>query len=133
MHEERRPLPGEAAGYERYGVPRGAPFTRSLLDLAPPEPGARVLDVACGTAVVARAAAPAVGAAGYVVAVDRSPAMIAATRLRAAEDAAARRRAGAAAVAPIHAAVMDAQALALPDAAFELAYCQFGLMLFPDP
>src|SRR5689334_16632256 len=113
MHEERRPLPGEAAGYERYGAPRGAPFTQSLLAVAAPAPGACVLDLACGTGVVARGAAPALGPRGRVVAVDRSPAMIAATRLRAGEDAAARRLAGAAAAAGIHTAVMDAQALAL--------------------
>src|SRR4051794_2741350 len=114
MQEQRRTLPGEAAAYERYGVPRGTPFTQLLLALAPPAPGACVLDVACGTGVVARAVAPVVGPHGRVVAVDRSPAMVAATRLRAAEDDAARRLAGAAAAAGIHSAVMDAQALALP-------------------
>src|SRR4051794_4808895 len=133
MQEQRRPLPGEAAAYERYEVPRGTPFTQALLALAPPGPGACVLDVACGTGVVARAAAPFLRPHGRVVAVDRSPAMIAATRLRAAEDAAARRHAGEAVAHSIQTAVMDAQALALPDAAFDVAYCQFGLMPSPAP
>jgi SAM-dependent methyltransferase len=123
MVEQRRaPIPAEAAAYERYGVPRGAPFTPRLLALAPPWPGARVLDLACGTGVVARAVAPLVGPAGWVVAVDRSAAMVAATRLRAREEGAA----------SLHVAAMDAQALAVADGAFDLSYCQFGLMLMAD-
>jgi SAM-dependent methyltransferase len=124
MAELRRtPIPAEAAAYERHGAPRGAPFTPPLLALAPPWPGARVLDVACGTGVVARAVAAMLGPGGLAVAVDRSPAMAAATRIRAHEGAATR----------LHAAVMDAHALALPDASFDLVYCQFGLMLMAQP
>ena len=119
----RGPIPPDAAAYERHGVPRGAPFMRPLLAMAPPWPGARVLDVACGTGVVARAAAPAVAPGGYVVAVDRSPAMAAATRIRAYEEAAPR----------LHAAVMDAHSLALRDTSFDVVYCQFGLMLMAEP
>jgi SAM-dependent methyltransferase len=119
----RAPAPPEAAAYERYGVPRGSPFTPSLLAMAPPTPGGRLLDVACGTGVVARAAAPAVGPTGVVVAVDWSAAMTATTRIRAAEEG---HRA-------CRVAVMDAHALALPGGAFDVVYCQFGLMLLADP
>jgi SAM-dependent methyltransferase len=36
--------------------------------------------------------------------------------------------------APVsRAEVMDGQALAAPDAAFDVAFCIFGVMLFPDP
>jgi SAM-dependent methyltransferase len=119
----RAAVPPEAAAYERYGVPRGSPFTPSLLGVAPPTAGARVLDVACGTGVVARAAAPAVGTTGLVVAVDWSAAMVATTRIRAAEEGHRGCRV----------AVMDAHALALPGGAFDVVYCQFGLMLLADP
>ncbi|MBI5878154.1 MAG: methyltransferase domain-containing protein [Chloroflexi bacterium] len=46
-----------------------------LLEIANPLPGERVLDVACGTGIVARRVAPRVGCAGIVVGVDIDPAM----------------------------------------------------------
>ncbi|HZU07089.1 MAG TPA: methyltransferase domain-containing protein [Chloroflexota bacterium] len=116
-------MPVEALIYERYGVPLTARFTAPLLALAPPARGWRILDVACGTGLIARAAAPQVGPSGLAVGVDRSPAMIAVARRRAAEEG----------LTPCCFAVMDAQALALADAAFDSAYCQFGLMLVADP
>jgi ubiquinone/menaquinone biosynthesis C-methylase UbiE len=51
-----------------------------LVDVARLVPGERILDVACGTGVVARAAAKRVGAAGRVVGVDLNPGMIAVAR-----------------------------------------------------
>jgi SAM-dependent methyltransferase len=119
----RAPVPPEAAGYDRYGVPRGVPFIPALLAALPPTAGARVLDLACGTGVIARAVAPAVGPGGLVLGVDRSPAMVLAARIRAAEDGCRNCRF----------AVADAHALALPTARFDAAYCQFGLMLFDQP
>jgi len=41
-----------------------APCAGQLLDLADVRPGERVLDVACGTGIVARQAAARVGAGG---------------------------------------------------------------------
>jgi ubiquinone/menaquinone biosynthesis C-methylase UbiE len=49
--QERGLIPAEAAAYERHGAPRGAQFTRPLLALARPWPGARVLDAGCGAGV----------------------------------------------------------------------------------
>jgi SAM-dependent methyltransferase len=67
---ERWQLRGTApAVYERYLVP--TLFTPWAVDLL-----ARVLDVACGTGIVARLAAPQVGAAGHVTGVDRNAAML---------------------------------------------------------
>ena len=40
------------------------------------QPGQKVLDVACGTGVLARAAAAAVGGAGWVVGLDPNPGML---------------------------------------------------------
>src|SRR5438093_12300311 len=57
--------------YERYLVPAMfGPWAAHLVALAAPQPGERVLDVACGTGVVARLVAPHVGATGHVVGLD---------------------------------------------------------------
>jgi SAM-dependent methyltransferase len=119
----RAPIPADAANYERHGVPRGVPFLAPLLALAPPPAHGSVLDLACGTGVVARAVAPRLGAAGRVFGVDWSAAMVTAAHTRAAEEKLTRCRF----------AVMDAHALALGDAAFDAVYCQFGLMLLREP
>jgi SAM-dependent methyltransferase len=94
-----------------------------LLALAAPAAGEAVLDVACGTGVVAVAAASAVGPAGRVLGVDLADAMVQASRQRARDlglgQAAFER--------------MDAEQLELPDAGFDLALCALGLMYVPDP
>jgi ubiquinone/menaquinone biosynthesis C-methylase UbiE len=97
------------------------PFAAILLELADPRPGERVLDVACGTGVVARQAARYVGVTGHVVAVDINPAMLTVARsLPAPEGAAIDWREG------------SALALPLPDATSDVALCQHGLQFFPD-
>ncbi|HEY7034672.1 MAG TPA: methyltransferase domain-containing protein [Thermomicrobiales bacterium] len=79
--------------------------------------GDRVLDVACGTGIVARTAADRVGATGRVVGLDLNPGMLAvAARVRPDLDW----RQG------------DAAALPFPAASFERVLCQFALMFFPD-
>ena len=75
------------------------------------------MDVACGTGVVARAAADRMGGAGQVTGVDLNPAMLAvARRLR----------------SDIDWRQADAAALDLPDGSFDVVLCQSGLMFFPD-
>jgi ubiquinone/menaquinone biosynthesis C-methylase UbiE len=96
-------------------------FAAILLEHANPRPGERVVDIACGTGIVARQAAPRVGAGGAIVAVDINPAMLTTGRaLPSPEGAAIEWRKG------------DAQALPLPDNAFNLALCSAGLQFFPD-
>ena len=67
--------------YERELVPAvfgvWAPI---VVDLAQPRPGERVLDVACGTGIVARIAATRVGPTGSVVGVDLNPGMLSVAR-----------------------------------------------------
>jgi SAM-dependent methyltransferase len=76
-----------------------------------------VLDVACGTGILARTAADAVGPQGSVVGVDINPAMLAvAERVRPDIDW---RRA-------------DVQRLPFPDACFDRVVCQMALMFFAD-
>lgn len=81
-------------------------------------PGQRVLDVACGTGVLARAAAIRTGLGGAVTGLDLSPRMLAiARRLSPTLDW----QEGA------------AEALPFPDDAFDVVVSQFGLMFVPEP
>ncbi|MEX0769996.1 MAG: hypothetical protein WD035_04630 [Balneolaceae bacterium] len=53
--------------YERYFVPAiGEPLAKDLVRLADLRSGERVLDVACGTGIVARLASEQVGKTGYL-------------------------------------------------------------------
>jgi ubiquinone/menaquinone biosynthesis C-methylase UbiE len=111
-----------AETYESYMVPPlFAPAARRLVDAAGPQPGERVLDVACGTGVVARHVAPRVGPEGEVVGLDLNPDMLAVARAAAArEGLSVDWREG------------RAEALSFPDGGFNLVLCQFGLMFFAD-
>ena len=113
---------GVAAAYERYIMaPFGNAWAQALAQLAAPEDGDRVLDLACGTGAVARYTAPLVGAAGRVVGVDINVAMIDVARAIAAPEGAA-----------IEWRQADAMALPFPDASFDLVCCQQGLQFFTD-
>ncbi len=89
--------------------------TVRLLDL---RPGGRGLDVCCGTGDLALLLARRVGARGRVVGIDVSEEMLRIARRRAAA-------AGTGAVCRF--AQGDAEALALPDAAFDAATVGFGI------
>lgn len=109
----------QAEFYEAKFVPAlFAEWAPLLVAAAEVAPGSSVLDVACGTGVVARAAAPRVREGGTVVGVDRSEAMLKV----------------AAHVAPESSFRLgDAGALPFDDGSFDVALCQAGLMFFPDP
>jgi SAM-dependent methyltransferase len=79
--------------------------------------GQEVLDVACGTGVVARAAADRVGATGRVVAVDINEAMLTVARRLNPE---------------VDWRTADAGDLPFPDSSFDAVLCQAALMFFPD-
>jgi len=73
--------PSFASTYERVLVgPLFRPWAQLLVESVPLAAGDRVLDVACGTGIVARLALERVGAGGRVVGVDRSPDMLAVAR-----------------------------------------------------
>lgn len=112
---------GPAENYQRYFVPAiGSPLAEDLVDLANLKPGDRVLDVACGTGVVARLAAQSVGDPGMVAGLDVNPAMLAV----------------AAAETPPGLAVAwyeaSAESMPLPDDSFDIVLCQMGLQFFAD-
>jgi SAM-dependent methyltransferase len=89
-----------------------------IADAAHIRSGDRVLDVACGTGVLARTAASRVAADGAVTGLDLNPGMLAV----------------AARLSPtISWQQGTAQALPFPAGSFEAVVSQFGLMFFPDP
>ncbi|WP_456822246.1 class I SAM-dependent methyltransferase [Bradyrhizobium sp. USDA 4502] len=101
-----------------------APWAPLVVALADPRAGERVLDVACGTGVVARLAAQRVGPAGSVTGLDLNPGMLAV----AASIAAARPTTS----APITWQEASATNMPLPAGTFDVVYCQLGLQFFPD-
>jgi ubiquinone/menaquinone biosynthesis C-methylase UbiE len=112
-----------ADAYARHWHGPLAGVQREFLTLAAPLPGEVVLDVACGTGVVAVAAARAVGPGGRVLGVDLADAMVHASRQRAQHLT----------LGQVAFERMDAEQLQLPDAHFDLALCALGLMYVPDP
>ncbi|MGQ0578370.1 MAG: class I SAM-dependent methyltransferase [Betaproteobacteria bacterium] len=113
---------GEPESYEQYKVPRlFGPLTRLFLDPVPLRAGDRVLDVACGTGVVARLAASRVAPPGKVVGVDLNERMLGVARAHAPEDG-----------VPIEWRQGDATQLPFADGMFEFVLCQQGLQFFPD-
>jgi ubiquinone/menaquinone biosynthesis C-methylase UbiE len=55
------------------------PWATDLLELADLQPGERVLDVACGTGIVARLSARPVGTTGEVTGLDLNAGMLSAS------------------------------------------------------
>jgi ubiquinone/menaquinone biosynthesis C-methylase UbiE len=106
--------------YERYFVPAiGAPLADDLVETAALRPGERVLDVACGTGVVARFASEKVGAGGKVSGLDINPGMLAVARAASPGEA-------------IEWHEASAEELPFPDASFDAVLCQIGLQFVPD-
>lgn len=114
---------GAADAYEGVLVPRlFKPCAVILLTRLGLTPGEILLDVACGTGVVARLAAPVLGTTSQVFARDLTEAMIERARneLLPADSA------------PIEYAVAPADRLDIADEAVDVVTCQQGLQFFPD-
>jgi ubiquinone/menaquinone biosynthesis C-methylase UbiE len=110
--------------YERHLVPAVfEPWAEVLLDVVGIAPGSRVLDIASGTGVVARAAARRAGGEGHVVASDVSGPMLA-------HAASLGSPSGAAQIEYVNA---SADALPFDDGSFDVVLCQQGLQFFPAP
>ncbi len=113
----------DAQAYEPLWQVQLAPAHDALLKAAALAPGERVLDVACGTGLVALRAAQAVLPGGDIVGTDVSGGMI-----DAASRTADRRRVGNARFLR-----MDAERLELSASSFDAALCALGLMYLPHP
>lgn len=106
--------------YQRYLVPAiTSLWAADLLERAQPRPDETVLDVACGTGVVARLAAERM-ATGRVVGLDFNSGMLAAARSQSTKGASIEWMEG------------SALSLPFPDNSFDLVLCQLGLQFFPD-
>lgn len=113
---------GSAEAYERYLVPLlFAPGAEYLIELAGLGTGERVLDVACGTGIVARRAAQRVGSGGRVVGLDINEGMLEVARKVSSE-----------AYPAIEWQQGDANDMPLLDGAFDAVFCQQALQFFPD-
>jgi ubiquinone/menaquinone biosynthesis C-methylase UbiE len=108
--------------YERDLVPAVfAEWAPVLVELAQPRAGERVVDVACGTGIVARLAAALVGPTGTVVGVDLNPGMLNVARLT---------TAGPQSGAPLQWQEASADNLPFSPESFDVVYCQLGLQFF---
>ena len=88
-----------------------------VVEAAHLQPGQRVLDVACGTGILAREAVARVGSTGSIVGLDPNPGMLAvAERLAPA----------------VEWQQGTAESLPFPDQSFDAVISQFGLMFFTD-
>jgi ubiquinone/menaquinone biosynthesis C-methylase UbiE len=108
--------------YEHTQVPSVfEPLALKFVERMALHPGQHVLDIACGTGIVARKAASIVGPTGSIVGVDFNPNMLRVARQYAPTDSARMEwRQG------------DAASLPCSDADFDVALCQQGLQFFPD-
>lgn len=107
--------------YQRFFVPAiGAPLANDLVEAANLKDGERVLDVACGTGVVARLAAERVGDTGVVAGLDLNPGMLAVARSATPANRGIEWHQG------------SAEQMPLEDESFDVVLCQMGLQFMPD-
>ena len=109
--------------YAEYADARAAELTAALLDRTDPQPGDRVLELACGAGGTGLAAAARVGSYGHVVLSDLVPQMTAIAADRAAELG----------LTNTSCCDLDLQRIDRPDADFNVVLCREGLMFVRDP
>jgi SAM-dependent methyltransferase len=116
-------LDGDAAElYQRHLVPAvTAGWAADLVERVGLRHGERVLDVACGTGVVARAAAGRVGRTGHVAGIDINAGMLAVARSQPAGPGTS-----------VGWSAGSALGLPFPAGSYDVVLCQLGLQFFPD-
>jgi ubiquinone/menaquinone biosynthesis C-methylase UbiE len=97
-------------------------FGRRTVDRLALAPGARVLDVCCGSGASAIPAARAVGPTGSVLGIDLAQRMLEIARRKAAQQG----------LRHVEFRTGDLLALGLPEATFDAAICVFGIFFVPD-
>ena len=106
--------------FQRYLVPAiTAKWAEDIVDRARPQAGEEILDIACGTGVVARLASQRMSQ-GHVTGLDLNKGMLAVARTLPSEGA------------PIDWIEASALDLPFPAGKFDLVLCQQGLQFFPD-
>ena len=109
-----------ARNYERFVASWFRPWAVDLVARAGLQPGWDVVEVACGTGVLTRAAAAAVGADGSITATDLDEGMLAEAARHEVTSALVRWR------------TADATALPFLAGSFDAVLCQQGLQFVPD-
>lgn len=109
--------------YETVFVPAmmGEWATR-LIALTDPQPGEHILDVACGTGTLSRSLAGSLSNA-HIVGLDLSPDMLVMARTITADESQ---------IAAIEWREGNASDLPFDNETFDIVFCAFGLMFFPD-
>lgn len=122
MHEDsiRAEFAQQTGTFSAAAALRTAAVLEALVELAPADPEARWLEVACGPGMIARELAPRMGS---VQGVDLTPAMVERGRADAAADG----------LTNLEFAVGDATALELDEASFDGAITRFSFHHIPAP
>jgi len=100
-----------------------ADLTKSLLDLAAPQPGEHALDIGCGSGTTVLELAARVGPHGHVLGADVANQSV----------ARARQRIAAVGLRHAEAIVADVSCHAFAPNTFDLVVSRFGVMFFSDP
>jgi ubiquinone/menaquinone biosynthesis C-methylase UbiE len=117
----RQALAAIREGEKQGRVPAiGEPLANGLIRLAAVRPDERVLDVACGTGIVARLVSDQVDSNGTVAGVDINPGMLEVARSNTPADMSIEWHESA------------AEDMPLPDEAFDVVLCQLSLQFIPD-
>ncbi len=107
--------------YHRYlGPLLFEPYARDMAGRLRVPAGGRVLEIACGTGIVTRAALGAMPKGAMLTATDLNEAMVEVARRQVPVDDRVTFR------------TADAQELPFEDGLFDVLFCQFGVMFFPD-
>ena len=119
---QKSPARNAAQTYEEFYVTnKFRHWAGELLDRAQPQPGDRILDLACGTGIVARLAAQRLNGREQIAGLDLNPAMIEVAREKSERED-----------VDIAWHVGSADQLPFPDESFDLVLSQQGLQFFPD-
>jgi len=111
-----------ADAYERYLAPAFRPWAEDLIRLAAVTEGERILDVACGTGIVARQVASRVGEAGRVVGLDVNGDMLSVARAASADSR-----------PPIEWRQGNALDLPFQPGDFDAVFCEQAIAFFSEP
>jgi SAM-dependent methyltransferase len=114
---------GSWAEHVEYADARGAPAAEKMLDISMPQPGERVLELACGPGGLGLAAARRVAPSGEVVLSDVVAEM----------TAIASARADALGLTNVSACDLDLEDIDQPDESYDVVLCREGLMFATDP